>query len=141
MRLHELELLGFQLVALVGERVQLVRLASQEPVEPVAEHPGQRLALGWSDSDETVIILDPPFDVLDEHSPASAVRSLGVPSRADEVGVDAPGPVLGVSDHHSGAALAAVDAALEVVVVDAVGVGGRLVGVAADWWASRADWA
>ncbi|MCY7401399.1 MAG: hypothetical protein LH477_10640 [Nocardioides sp.] len=50
--LHELELLVLQLVALLGEHVQLVRLASQEPVELVAEHPGQRLALGWSDSDE-----------------------------------------------------------------------------------------
>ncbi|MEP6527659.1 MAG: AAA family ATPase [Nocardioidaceae bacterium] len=124
-RLHQLELLGFQLVALLGERVRLVSLARQEPVELVAEHPGQRLALGWSDSDATVVVLDSPFDVLDEHSPASAVRSLGVPSRADEVGVDAAVPVLGVGDHLSGAALAAVDGALEVVVVDAVRVGGR----------------
>ncbi|HZJ07049.1 MAG TPA: hypothetical protein VFD59_16465 [Nocardioidaceae bacterium] len=77
----------------------------------------------------TVVVLDPAFDVLDEHSPAGAVGALGVTARADEVGVDAAVPVLGVGDHHPGAALAAVDGALEVVVMDAVGVGRRLMGV------------
>ncbi len=46
-----------------------------------------------------------------------AARPLGVPTSADEVRVDDPGPV-GVGDHEPRPAVAAVDGAFEEVPVD-----------------------
>ena len=60
------------------------------------------------------------LDHVDQHHPLGAVRPLARPTEAVEVGVDDAVTVLAVHDPKARAALAAEDAALQVVPMDAV---------------------
>ncbi|WGP06171.1 hypothetical protein QFE97_00055 [Bacillus subtilis] len=125
--LHEPVLFVFEPVTVLGEAFEFVCLGGHEPVELVVKHPGQGLALGGADLHAGVVVLDQLLHVFDQHRLASTVGAFGVPARAYEVAVDLPVPVLGVGHDEPGPALAAVDGAFEVVVVDLGGLGGGLV--------------
>ncbi|MFN8183814.1 MAG: hypothetical protein U0R23_05265 [Candidatus Nanopelagicales bacterium] len=113
-----------QLLALVAERVSFggvgVALVSGGGVESV-ELSGDQLAERGDDVagylHAAVVVLDGGFDVGHEHGLAFAGGALGVPARAQEVGVDHSLAAAGVGQDQPGAALAAEDAAFEVVVV------------------------
>lgn len=64
-----------------------------------------------------VVVLDEGLDFVDADGGLGAVGALLLPSDADEVWVDGAVAVLGVGDDQAAAAVAAEDAALEVVVV------------------------
>nr|WP_259462920.1 hypothetical protein [Kocuria indica] len=97
-RVHESVLLAFEPVAVGGEAFQFLGFSSHEPVELMVEHRLTR-----------------------------AVGALGVPTGAHEVAVDVAVPILRVGDDEPGAALAAMDRALEVVAVDLGRFDGALV--------------
>jgi hypothetical protein len=77
-----------------------------------------------------VLLDDLLLDAVDEHGPEVAGRSPAVAAGADEVGITPAGPASGVGDDQAAAAfaVAAVDGAFEVVVVDARPVAGLVVG-------------
>ena len=127
MRLHEPVLLAFEPVAVGGEAFQFLGFGGHEPVELVVEHARERVLLGGRDLDAGVVVLDELLDIFDEHRLARAVGALGMPPRAYEVAVDVAVAVLRVGDDESGAALAAVDGAFEVVAVDLGCFDGALV--------------
>ncbi len=85
-------------------------------VSEIGSQPGN-LSLGELNRD--VVGGDGCLGGLDTDGTLLAIRALLLPSNADEVGIGPAAP-FGVADNQTGAALAAVDAALEVVRVLAV---------------------
>ncbi|MCI1978282.1 MAG: hypothetical protein LKJ44_00975 [Bifidobacteriaceae bacterium] len=76
-----------------------------------------------------VVVLDGRLHIGHEHGLPLAVGSLGVPAGADEVGVDDALTASRIGQDESGAALPAVHAAFEIVVVGLGLFPGHLVGV------------
>ncbi|MFT4228625.1 MAG: hypothetical protein QM624_19645 [Micropruina sp.] len=115
--LQELGSFVAERVAFGGVGVAFLPGGGVEPVELGGDEFPQRGddVLGYLHV--AVVVLDGGFDVGDEHGLAFAGGALGVPARAQEVGVDHSLTAAGVGQDQPGAALAAEDAAFEVVVV------------------------
>ncbi|ODR00855.1 hypothetical protein AWC25_19930 [Mycobacterium sherrisii] len=90
-----------ELVAFGGEGAPLLLRGDVEVIELAGEHvpEGDDNVLGYLDL--PVVVLDLLLDVDHAHRLPGAARPLGMPTRADEVRVDDPGPVLGVGDHEA----------------------------------------
>nr|WP_263970278.1 hypothetical protein [Gulosibacter chungangensis] len=114
-------------VALDGVGVPFCFVRGVEVIELAHEHVPQRGddVLGYLHA--PVVVLDLSFDVLDRHGLADTVRALGVPACADEVWVDDAFAVFRVGDHQTGAAIAAVHRAFQVVLVGLRLLPGHLV--------------
>lgn len=80
------------------------------------------------ESDVTPLLLDAGLDQIEGDRPLVAVGQTAVVAEAEEVHVLGAVAVLGLGDAQATAALAAVDAALEIVVVDAALFTGFVVG-------------
>nr|WP_229669600.1 hypothetical protein [Microlunatus endophyticus] len=115
-------------IFLDGELVAFGLAGGVQRRELLIEHPEHGVAHIRGYLDRLVVVGDQLLHLVHEDRRAGAVRPLAVPPGADEVGVDVPAGAARVGDHQPGAARAAVDGALEVVVVAAASVPGAVVG-------------
>lgn len=99
-----------------------------QPVQLDGQGVPQRRGDVLGDLHLPVVLFDPVLDPGDGHGLAGAGGASGVASGADEVRVDDAVPVPGVGEDQPGPAGAAVDGALEVVVVGLGLLPGDLVG-------------
>ncbi|WP_344782687.1 hypothetical protein [Gordonia caeni] len=73
MGVHESVLFVFEPVSVSGEAFEFVGFGGHEPVELVAEHPGEGFALGGADLHAGVVVLDQLLDVGDQDRSACAI--------------------------------------------------------------------
>lgn len=119
MGLEELAALVLQVGASGGQGADVVGFVGLDVLQFGQQVAFDVLAVLVREVDLLVELGDLVFHLLDEDGAEGAVVG-AVSAGADEVGVDGPAAVLGVLDQQAGAAQAAGDGGLEVVVVDAL---------------------